>query len=250
MKTELVHSYRGDVFTSSKIVAEKISGSKDQHRNLVKTIETLIEKANFGSRADANVFTHNSGSVFRKSTFKNKQGRIYPMFEMNEQAYMYLVMQLGQYKNALQIQGLFISAFTMMKQALQNQNNNVFIETRNQGKLARKNETDAIKLLTEHAELERGKPMSYPLYSTYTQMTNKNIRFLMDTKEGKPLRDLATIEQLGFISVIDGRVERCIMDGLERKLPYKEIYKYAKDEVEKLVDALGFKKIETKPSGV
>ncbi len=39
------------------------------------------------------------------------------------------------------------------------------------------------------------------------------------------------------------RLKRTIEDGMNRQLPYKEIYKYAKEEVEKLSDSLAFKKI-------
>ena len=80
-------------------------------------------------------------------------------------------------------------------------------------------------------------------YQNITKMTNKALELLIQTKDGKPLRDLATISQLGFISVVDDRATLAIQDGMDRKLPYKEIYKYAKDEVEKLVDALAFKRI-------
>ncbi len=38
-------------------------------------------------------------------------------------------------------------------------------------------------------------------------------------------------------------LKRAIEDGMNRQLPYREIYKYAKEEVEKLSDSLAFKKI-------
>jgi len=36
------------------------------------------------------------------------------------------------------------------------------------------------------------------------------------------------------------KLKLALQDGIKRKLPYEEIYYYAKEEVEKLVDALGF----------
>ncbi len=232
MKNDIVHVVKKDILTNSSLVAEML---EVPHTKLLRTIRKIIEDDNLTPLVGGVRFPRK----FIESTF-TVRGRNYPMYEMNEQAYMKLAMRLLGYAKADIVQDQIIEAFTLMKEALQNKENSVFLKARNSGKEIRYAETDAIQLLTEYAEKERGKPMSYPLYSTYTQMTNKNIRFLVDTKIGAPLRDLATIEQLGFIAVIDGRVERCILDGLKRKLPYKEIYYYAKDEVEKLVDALGF----------
>ncbi len=81
-------------------------------------------------------------------------------------------------------------------------------------------------------------------YQNITKMTNKALELLVQSKDGKPLRDLATITELGFIQVVDNRAMQAIADGLNRKLPYKEIYKFAKKEVEEIVDSLCFKKIK------
>lgn len=233
MNNDIVYVTKREILTTSVLVSEMLDVP---HRNLLRTIDLLVESDKNNALARALKFPR----VFIESTFKNKMGREYPMYEMNEQAYMKLAMRLSGYAKADIVQDQIIEAFTMMKVALQNRSNSSFIAARDRGKQIRHAETDALQLLTEYAEKERGKPVSYPLYSTYTQMTNRHIQFLVATKIGAPLRDLASIEQLGFIAVIDGRVERCILDGLRRKLPYKEIYYYAKDEVEKLVDALGF----------
>ena len=242
MKNELVHTIRGEVYTSSKIIAEMLSGSKDQHRNILKTIEFLLKNAEFQSRSDATVFIHESGSIFKETTFKNKMGRKYKAYDMNEQAYMFLAMQLGQYKNALEVQGLIIQSFMIMKQALMNKHNATFIEKRNQGKIARKDETDAIKEFVEYATNQGSKSASM-YYQNITKMTNKALEILLQSKDGKPLRDLATVAELGFIQVVDNRASQAIQDGMNRKLPYKEIYKFAKTEVESIVDSLCFKRI-------
>jgi len=234
MNTNLVHTWRGEVFTSSKIISDLL---EVDHVDLLRTVEKVVKRHKKLSAGVRTAFPQ----MFKESSFKNKQNRTYKMYEMNEQAYLKLVMQLSGYEKAEVVQDQMIEAFSMMKQMLMNKENAVFVENRERGKEIRSNQTDAIKELTEYAEVERNAPISYPLYSTYTQMTNKHIRFLMDTKEGRPLRDMATVEQLGFIMIVDGRVERCIRDGINRKLPYKEIYQYCKNEVEKLVDSLCFK---------
>ena len=101
---------------------------------------------------------------------------------------------------------------------------------------------DTIKSFIDYAT-NQGSKSANMYYQNITKMTNKALELLLQSKDGKPLRDLATIEQLGFISVVDKRATLAIQNGMDRMLPYKEIYKYAKYEVESLVDALAFKSI-------
>ena len=75
-------------------------------------------------------------------------------------------------------------------------------------------------------------------------MTNKALELLIQVKDGKPLRDMATIQELGFISVVDNRAAQSLEYGIKNNLPYKYIYEIAKEEVNNLVDSLCFKRIK------
>lgn len=102
-----------------------------------------------------------------------------------------------------------------------------------------------IKEFVEYAT-KQGSKNAKMYYQNITKMTNKALELLVQTKEGKPLRDLATVTELGFIQVVDNRATEAIQDAMKNKLPYKEVYKFAKKEVEDIVDSLCFKKIENK----
>ena len=165
----------------------------------------------------------------------------YDWYLLNEQAFIKLIMQLWKYKKADEIQNQFINAFWKMKEALNNQSNNSWIKTRDNTKEIRKLETDVIKDLTEYAEKEIWRPLTYPLYSTYTQMTNKHLQMIIDVEWWKPIRNLANITELWFVSVVDDRCKKAIQEWMRLWMSYKDIYIYAKEEVCKLVDSLDFK---------
>ena len=233
LRNKLTVVKKWEVFTTSMLIAEKL---EVKHIHLLKTINKLLENL------EVRKFPLKYDKKFIETEFEHWKTKIkYKWYLINESAFTILIMQLWNYKKALVIQEQFVEQFFQMKEALQNQSNNSWIEARKQWKQLRKEETDVIQQLTEYAEKERWKPLTYPLYSTYTQMTNKHLQFIVDCKEWKPIRDLSWIRDLGFIMIVDDRCKNVIIDWMNRKLPYKEIYKYAKEEVSKLVESLDFK---------
>lgn len=236
MKTELVHTKGKEAYTDSKIIADMLDVP---HKVVIQTIERTIARQ---SKNKGTAKPLKFPQRFIESSFKNKMGRTYKMYELNEQAYLKLAMQLSGYEKAETVQDQMIEAFTMMKQHMLNMQNNSWIEKRDETKQIRQKETDVIKDFIEYAT-KQGSQNANKYYMNITKMTNKALELLMQTNEYKPLRDLATITELGFIQMLDLRATQAIEDGMNRQLPYKEIYKYAKEEVEKLSDSLAFKKI-------
>ena len=235
MKNALVHTKRDEVFTNSKIIADMLEVN---HSDLLRTVERVIKR-------QKNIKLHSGlkyPQKFIESSFINKMGRTYKMYELNEQAYLKLAMQLSGYEKAEIVQDQMIEAFTIMKQQVLNMQNNSWIAKRDEAKQIRQKETDVIKEFIEYAT-KQGSQNANKYYMNITKMTNKALELLMQTDDYKPLRDLATITELGFIQMLDLRAMQSIEDGMNRQLPYKEIYKYAKEEVEKLSDSLAFKKI-------
>ena len=236
MKNALVHTKRDEVYTDSKIIADRL---EVPHKVVIQTIERTIAKQ---SKNNGTVKPLKFPQKFIESSFKNKMGRTYKMYELNEQAYLKLAMQLSGYEKAEIVQDQMIEAFTIMKQQVLNMQNNSWIAKRDETKQIRQKETDVIKDFIEYAT-KQGSNNANKYYMNITKMTNKALELLMQTDDYKPLRDLATITELGFIQMLDLRATQAIEDGVKRQLPYKEIYKYAKEEAEKLSDSLAFKKI-------
>jgi len=231
MKNELVESKKNDVYTNSLIVAEKL---EVKHNDLLRTIKKITEKQGASQRIVSQKFI--------ESSFTNKMGRSYPMYLMNEQAFSKLVMNLSGYAKAEQIQDMFIEAFFRMKDALLRHQNVSWLEKREETKQIREKETDVIKDFVEYATAQ-GSTQAHRYYGNITKMTNKALEMLIQSEHGKPIRQLATILELGFIQVVDNRAMQAIQDGMNRGFPYKEIYIMAKDEVNKLVDSLCYKQL-------
>lgn len=229
MKTDLVHIIKNEIFTNTLIVAENL---EVPHKELLKTVNRTIEKLK-KQGVDHTI-------VFLESQFTNKQGRTYPMYEMNEDAYLLLAMQLSQYEKAFKVQTSIIKAFRSMAIALVNQQNVSWIEARKTGKVERVAETDIIKDFVDYAT-KQGSTSSKMYYMNITKMTNKALEFIIQDKTGVPVRDLSTMENLGFIMALDKRAGNAISYGMSENMHYKDIYHYAKAEVNKLADVLVFR---------
>ena len=233
MKTDLVFTNKNEVFTSSMIIAEMLNVP---HKVLMNTIQkTLKRKKNNGT-----VKPLKFPQKFIESSFVNKMGREYKMYEMNEQAYMKLAMQLSGYEKAEMVQDSIIEAFALMKEALLQNHNSTWLAARNQTKAIRHQETDIIKEFVEYATAQ-GSKSAKMYYMNITKMTNKALELLLQSSHGSPLRDLANITQQGYIQMLDNRAMQAIEDGMKEKYPYKFIYKYAKDQVNELSENLAFK---------
>jgi len=230
MKTDLVISKNKDVYTNSLIVSEKL---EVPHKVLFQTIERIVRKQGYSCAIV-------SSQKFILSEFTNKMGRTYPMYLMNEQAFSKLVMNLSGYTKAEEVQDMFIEAFFKMKDALLRHQNVSWIEKREETKQIRAEELDVIKEFVDYAT-KQGSIQAQRYYANITKMTNKALELLIQTNHGKPIRDLASVMELGFIQVVDNRAMQAIKDGMDRGFPYKEVYVLAKDEVNKLVDSLNYK---------
>jgi len=244
LQNDLVQVQKGEIFTTSSLIAEKLEA---KHTDIIKTINFIIKNLD-----SSKSYLNNNLGVFAKTpkyeekfietTFKHWKTKIeFKWYLINESAFTILIMNLWRYKKAFDIQRIFTQQFFQMREALQNQSNSNWLEARKSWKQLRRLETDVLKELTEYAEKQTGKPIPYPLYSTYTQMTNKHLQFIIDTKEWKPIRDLLNVRDLFSIWIVDDRCKNAIIQGMSINLPYKDIYQYAKDEVAKIVDALDFK---------
>lgn len=129
-----------------------------------------------------------------------------------------------------------VKAFELAKKLLQQRQNSEWIEARNAGKWARRQETDGIKKFIAYAKAQ-GSQNAEKYYVNLTKMENKAL-FLVEQKYPN-LRDVLGIAELGLISVADTIVLKALVDGMDQVMHYKEIYKLAKQRVESLAIAHG-----------
>lgn len=98
-----------------------------------------------------------------------------------------------------------------------------WIETRYQGKLTRKSETDMIQQLVEYAQ-KQGSAHAEKLYMVYSKLANKIA--------GIQSRDEASINQLNNLSLIENIIFHVIEAGIKTSKGYKEIYSDCKQRLE------------------
>lgn len=208
---ELVFLRNEEALTDSLIVAEMF---EKEHRNVIRSIEKIIEGV---------AKNEQTPKLFCKTWYKHPQnGERYAKYLMNRDGFSLLVMGFTG-KKALEWKLKYIDAFNKMEKVIMEKQTNIWLETRQQGKLIRKTETDVIQKLVEYAKAQ-GSQHADMLYVTYTKLANK--------MAGITKRDSATTAQLNDLSTMERLIANVVLDGIENGVHYKEIYQNSKNRLE------------------
>ena len=105
-------------------------------------------------------------------------------------------------------------------------------EYRMEGKMIRRKETDSIQKLVEYAQ-DQGSESAERYYTAITRMTNK----FMGIEAGQ--RDTLDADTLQQITILETVVDMAIKRGIAANLPYKDIYKHAKQSAESVLGGIG-----------
>lgn len=202
---DLVYLNNNEVVCDSLLVAEKFG---KRHSHVLEKIEKIIEDDS----------TENSVQCFKSSFYKDDTGKQNKMYLMNRDGFTFLVMGFTG-KKANEWKWNYINAFNSMEAILRERSTEAWLETRQQGKLTRKSETDVIKQLVEYAK-SQGSEHSDKLYMTYSKLANK--------MAGVSDRENATVVQLNNLSLIEHIILNCIQSGMMMDKHYKEIYQDCK----------------------
>lgn len=202
---ELVFLQKDEVLTDSLSVAEYFH---KQHKHVLEKIENIFadDSAQF------------SAQCFKKSHYKDSSGKTNIKYLMNRDGFTFLVMGFTG-KKANQWKWDYIKAFNSMEAIIREKSTTIWLETRNQGKLTRKAETDVIKELVEYAK-DQGSMHSQMLYMTYSKLAN--------AMAGISKRDNASVTQLNNLSIFENIILTIIRNGMSEGLGYKEIYQVCK----------------------
>ena len=204
---ELVYLKSDEAFTDSLVIAK---GTDNQHSTVTKTIKRY--------RADF----ENFGKLrFSDSVSKNpKGGRPSRIYILNEQQATLLVTYLGNSEIVRKFKVELVRQFFEMRKFIAERHTEAWIETRRQGKITRREETDVIKQLVEYAK-EQGSSHADMLYMTYSKLANSMC--------GIHGRDNATTRQLNNLGIFENLILEMIRSGIDAGLGYKDIYRACKD---------------------
>ena len=206
---ELVYLKNDQALTDSLSVAEMF---EKRHDTVLRAIENKIK----------NDSTQNCGQCFFKTRYKDDSGKWNTKYLMNRDGFTFLAMGFTG-KKADEWKWKYINAFKAMEKVIMEKQTAIWIETRQQGKLIRKEETNIIQKLVEYAK-EQGSGHADMLYMTYTKLANK--------MAGVTSRDTATNAQLNDLSTMERLIAKVVLDGMEEGKHYKDIYKDSKQRLE------------------
>lgn len=206
---ELVYLKNEQALTDSILVAEMF---EKEHKSVLRAIENKIK----------NDSTQNCAQCFIKTRYKDASGKWNTKYLMNRDGFTFLAMGFTG-KKADAWKWKYIDAFNKMESIIMERKTAVWLETRQHGKLIRKEETDIIKRLVEYAK-EQGSGHADMLYVTYTKLANK--------MAGITSRDTATNAQLNDLSTMERLIAKVVLDGMAEGKHYKDIYKESKQRLE------------------
>lgn len=234
MTDQLVTRYRGENWTTSNLVAEKL-GKNHQHvlekiRKLLSDLEKLTVETSTIINTKKKYVNKPAVEKFVLEKYIAENGHEYERYRMNKPAFSLLVMQMSG-KEALKIQYSFNVAFYEMEQYILKKENTEFIAAREQGKIARAEVTDSIQDLVEYAT-KQGSTKAKFYYSTITKETYKALGFLAaGEKVGSEFRNHLDNLQLAELFIAETLASRVIEQGIIDELDYHEIYYRAKQKV-------------------
>ena len=201
---EIVYLRRNDAFTDSLVSAE---GTGVEHRKLKNAIRKYQEQMEGFGKLSAPCKTESTG------------GRRTEYYLLNESQATFLITLLKNTDKVVMFKAELVRQFYEMRKFIAEKHTKEWLETRQQGKLTRKAETDVIKELVEYAK-EQGSTHSDMLYMTYSKLAN--------TLAGVKSRDEATVMQLNNLSIFENIILQMIRSGIDKGLGYKDIYKECK----------------------
>jgi Rha family phage regulatory protein len=214
--------------TTSLIVAEYFE--KD-HKRVLRDIRELMSSLKDGGNFAPILFVEDA-------IYLDAYGREKPMYQMNEEFWMLLVMSYTGAKAAI-IQIEFIKAFNLAKNELLARQN-----TRHIGKAMRNSLTDSIKNHTQN-----GTNFKKFAYSNYTRLVYKRV-LGMDVKKAKDirclkesdnLRDFLTMEEIEKVQSLESKIAAFIevsdTDGKDDKQVYQMVKEWLDKTMQKQVTA-------------
>ena len=201
---ELVYLKSDDAFTDSLVIAK---GTGVEHRKIKNAIRKYEKQLRSFGKLSAPHEAESTGG--RKTTY----------YVLNEEQATFLITLLKNTETVVKFKAELVSEFYKMRKLIAERHTQAWIETRQQGKITRRAETDVIKDLVSYAE-EQGSTHADMLYMTYSKLANSMC--------GIKGRDNATTYQLNNLSIFENLILQMIRSGMAAGYDYKQIYKECK----------------------
>lgn len=152
------------------------------------------------------------------SSYRNSQNKKQPMFILTLNQAKQVLLRESKY-----VRRAIIAYIEVLEQAIIDKAKSEWLLTRQQGKLVRREETDAIQVLIEYAK-KQGSQHSDKLYMTYSKLVNSLVGIKANSRDKVDFGILMIIRQL------EDMFTRVITSSMENEIHYKEIYQICKKQ--------------------
>lgn len=228
MNNNLIALKNEKLYVSTSIISKKCNVEHRAVLQLIKTHKNDIE--DFGKLIE--------------DKEKIPKGRPLNVFLLNEEQFTFLITLMQNSKTTVKAKKLITKEFFRMRKWILEQKtqkqNQQYIETRNQSKIGRRQETDIIKIFIEYAK-KQGSKSADKYYMIFSKM--ENAAFFILKEKFKNVREILNIRQLSKIIIADMIVKQAIIEGMENNYFYKDIFQLAKKRVVEMSNSTGIKEV-------
>lgn len=188
-----------------------------RHDNVIRAVEKAIKDTNSLLKIEVSKYT-------------DERGKAQKMYLLDRDAFSFIVMSFTG-KEATTWKLKYIEAFNKMEALIKEKKSDEYQFTRNNAKVLRRFETDAIAEFILYAQ-KSGSSNADMYYKHFTELVNKTAG-INDCE-----RDALTPQLLFVVGTIEAKVTEIILEMIEKTLYYKDIYKIVKQQLEMLASFL------------
>lgn len=213
---------KDEVLVSSRVVANGLGKLNKTVMRDIRNICDRLEKDNNFSREQIS-------TLYLESSYVAENGKQNKEILMTKQGFLLYIFNIQGY-DIFKLQ--YINEFDRLQNLLREKQSEEWLQTRKQGKLVRRGETDVIQQLVQYA-INLGCRNTKFFYSNYSKMVNKFNGI------GTGQREFVDWTTLNKIAQSEDIVQKEILKGMEQGLHYSVIYERCKEKVKQYIDLVG-----------
>lgn len=197
-----------EIFTDSIVISNGTGVGHRKVKDVIRAHKNELEKL---------------GKLSAPYQAESTGGRPEEYYQLNEQQSTFIITLLKNTERVTAFKLELVRQFYAMRQLLQQKQTNIYKDTRSYQVDIRKRETDTIKEFVEYAKGQG----SHNADRYYTSLSR-----LADKAAGIAERQMANMEQLGRLAMVEKIISCCILEGMVLMEPYKDIYQSCKQRLD------------------
>lgn len=155
--------------------------------------------------------------------YKDKKGELRPMFKLTLKQAKQVLLRESKF-----VRRSIISYIEKLENIIKEKTSTEWLQTRKNGKITRRKETDVIQTKLIPLAIEQGSKNYSLFYSSYTKLINKSV----ELEAG--MRSECTREALLYVEFLESLVENVIIEESGKGTYYKDIYQICKSKIKEI----------------